>query len=180
MSYTTPSERHVIRLKRIFNCMNSKARKRILGGGFFLLAVGLLWALEDPSALWGMLIFIPLCFLANGIQHIIFSPKELIITNEALQFEDFVPISSGTYAGSTMNYKPTKVFYSIYKIQNLQFYQTPFEKQFNVGHISFSGKTVISASVEDDKIREKKTYYIYGIPNFSETEFLISRLHGKE
>lgn len=60
-----------------------------------------------------------------------------------------------------------KVTYYVSDIKDVCFYQNRIEKLFDIGHISFVGNAVFDAKRDLDRIKEKNSFNIYGIKNFT-------------
>ena len=93
-------------------------------------------------------------------------PKTIVISKEMVKFEDYINMRPEHIHGNGFWW--LKVSYSVSEIKEIQFHQNVIEKTFNVGHISFSGKATFTAKRDIDRIKEKDTFIIYGIKNFSD------------
>ncbi len=97
-------------------------------------------------------------------------PKTLEINENVYIYSERVlkPRPKISFVRKTRSF--VKVHFNVTEIQNLEFHQNFIEKLFDVGHISFQGKTNFEIDKNDLENEElvNNNHLIYGIPNFKE------------
>ncbi len=99
------------------------------------------------------------------------SPKRLVLSSQSLEFDEFIHLRPRPQLIFTFirgSFFWLKVSYTVTNIEEVEFQQNSFEKIFDIGRISFKGKATFTAKRDLDRIPEKNTFTVYGIPRFSE------------
>ena len=104
------------------------------------------------------------------------SPGELAFNEGVAEFDEYVRMKPKTspFVVTRGIYVWVKIGYSVSNVRDVQFHQNFFEKIFNIGRISFSGKETFTVKQRyENRIKKKNNFKIYGIKNFSHF-FLLS------
>lgn len=104
------------------------------------------------------------------------SPKKLVLSSQSLEFDEFIhlrPEPQLAFMVIRGSFFWLKVSYTVTNIEEVEFQQNSFEKIFDIGRISFKGKATFTAKRDLDRIPEKNTFTVYGIPRFSEFQALF-------
>ena len=131
--------------------------------GVYLLML-LVWWQSDvfmENGIWGtglaLLGFYFLCLL--------YKPKRFSVGQGRICFREYMTLHDRFRRGGRW----VRVDYAVCDVRDLEFRQNSFERFFDAGHISFTGRVSLDTPREGDleKIELPKTFVIYGIPNFS-------------
>ena len=154
------------RLNRVFNIFNPKVYRYLLAMNAFLLA-WVVYCISIAKIAVGEWIFtfvlVNLLITPNLLLH---CPKKFFFHKGTAEFEDY--ISMRPKGIMSTNFWWLKVSYIVEEITEIEFRQNAFERLFDVGRISFSGKTTFTAKRDIARITVKQPFIICGIRNFTE------------
>ena len=154
------------RLNRFFNIFHPRVYKYLLITNGILLAWCIYNCYAGAYAIPEMLCVI---VLTNGIllpNLLLHCPKKLFLYKAVAEFEDYVSMRPKRIMST--NFWWLKVSYIVEEITEIEFRQNAFERLFDVGRISFSGKTTFTAKRDMDAITVKQPFILCGIRNFTE------------
>ena len=161
------SERSItFRLNRFFNIFNPKVYKFLIVLNGILLVWGIYLISANKQSVCVYIASIAFGNIIAATTMVFHCPKTIVISKEMVKFEDYINMRPEHIHRNGFWW--LKVSYSVSEIKEIQFHQNVIEKTFNVGHISFSGKATFTAKRDIDRIKEKDTFIIYGIKNFSD------------
>lgn len=155
-----------VKLNRFFNIFNPKVYNILILLNIMFLIWGIYLFFTGKQS---VSIYIASAVTANIIMAAIMvyhCPKVLVIGNDTLKFDDYFNIHPKHIRVEGFCW--LKVSYSVTELKDIQFHQNVVEKFFNVGRISFTGKATFTSKRDLDRIKEKDTFVIYGIKNFSD------------
>ena len=153
-----------IKLRRIFNVFHSRVYLwMLMYASIFAvyMIVSIRNDINDPLISLGVALFCISLAMQDVVLH---CPKYLLIFEKRVEFEDYINMRPKNRMGKGFWW--LKVHYSVSEIHDVEFHQNAIERLFNVGHISFSGKAIVTAKRDVDRIPEKDRFVIYGICNF--------------
>ncbi len=153
------------KLNRFFNIFNPKVYRYLLFANGLLLLWGVLCLSKDKISVAEMVFVIvgaDLIVTANMLLH---CPKKFFLHKTTAEFEDYISLRPKQIHGKGFWW--LKVNYFVTGIQDLKFHQNAFEKLFDVGRVSFSGETTVTAKRDEDRIPIEYPFVICGIRNFS-------------
>ncbi len=161
------------RTNRLFNFLNPKFYRTfflllaffVIGGLLILPSKKDPWFVYPLSAATVSLIY---C-----ISRLLHFSKGVTLEAGRLRFCDYVSVSYRW--GGKRRFRHVKVEYTVWDIRDLEFHQTPIERRFDVGHISFSGRCEFRAARDAELIEAPERFEIYGIRDFSAFEYELLR-----
>lgn len=162
------------RLKRLFNLCNPKEYGRLLLLNVVIIVFQFFFAKESIPVGVSILVLVNVLSVMGTIRY---SPKMLSFHRDGIEFDQYVrlkPNHSGFFVTRGVWWW-RKVHYTVSDVNHIDFRQSFIEKIFDVGHISFRGKATWIAKKDLDRIKEKDTFTLYGIPHF--TLFRAEHLH---
>ena len=154
-----------IKLNRFFNIFNPRVYNKVLVAALLLTIFEIVYVKNHKSFVASFLgvCFVIVAFIFSECLH---CEKHLVIGKKCLKFDNLLHIRPGLVRGYGLFW--LKVSYCVTDICNISFKQNAFEKFFNTGRLTFSGKATFEAKRDMDKIKLPETFYICGIKNFSE------------
>jgi hypothetical protein len=162
------------RLNRFFNIFHPKVYIFLLAVNAILLIYGIGSFANNKITIGEYVATVALVDLFTVVYMIFHCPKTLFLHKGTAEFDDYVNLRPKYIHGRGFWY--LKVRYTVSGIQEIRFHQNAFEKLFDVGRISFSGKTTFTAKRDVDRIEKKDTFTICGIRDFS----AFQAEHGNE
>jgi len=152
------------RLNRFFNIFNPNVLKAIAYYNVISLILLIFFALTDGNIIVWLfcIILINTVTVSDLVLH---CPKEILFRGNYATFNDYVHMPKKHVHRRGITW--LRVTYYVTEIKDVRFHQNAFEKLFNVGHISFSGKAEFEAKRDVDRIKSKEYFTIYGLKNFS-------------
>jgi len=166
------------RLNRLFNLCDPREYGWLIFINFVLIILEFFFAKESIPVIVSTLVFVNVLFVVGMITH---SPKMLSFHGEEIEFDQYVclkPNHSGFFTSRGIVWW-RKVHYTVPDVKQMELRQNFIERIFDVGHVSFKGKARWTAKKDLDRIKEKDTFTIYGIPHFSLFRAEMSRnLHS--
>lgn len=132
-----------------------------------ILAIAIIFGIKEFSV-----VEICVVIVANAVMIINFlthSPKELTVEGSAVAFDEYIRMSPEGFCMIRVKGKMhwLRVNYTVSDVKDIEFHQNAFERIFNVGRLSFSGKATATAERDFDRVDPKNSFKIYGIKKFS-------------
>lgn len=111
-----------------------------------------------------VLILLTIIIAFIGVSH---SPHNVEIHPNRIDFNDYAYYIPNGLSFGTKRKIFVKIHCSVFNAEQFELKQNSIEKRFDIGHITFSGKLIVSCE-EEFKLRNKgSNFSIYGIKNFS-------------
>ena len=164
-----------IKLSRVFNLLNPKEYLQMLILLGLIILVEILRMLKGTGSV-GECVFIIIFVVFAALPAFLSSfPKKISFTPTQIDFYTYKRRKFRKSIILVRGYIPMKVTYSIFRITEIEYLQTPIEKFFNRGHIAVTGKIWIDSPEGEDAVRVRMPYRIYGIPDFENFRNTYSR-----
>lgn len=152
-----------VKLNRFFNIQSTQNIILIAVLLFAYIAYTVVNSINNTTSAQGNVIFLAGDLLII-IVALLSSPKSLDVTPESVKLQYHGALLHFLLTGHIMGGGAYGKNYTLYNIKSIQYLQTPLEKIFSCGHIRIFGDVNLSA-----KIKEQRTFTVYGVKDFKNT-----------
>ena len=160
-----------IKTNRLFNLVQRKLVKQFTIAAVYLALSIAIFCFNNDFGFY--LLFTAVTGILALIVKVFSYPKFIDITKTTVKFSEKRLLFTLLLHKRVTTEQQYNTTYAIYNIKHIDCSQTPFEKFFNIGHITFYGD--LSTDNEAEPARKNTFFTIYGIKNFDKNSKWLLR-----
>ena len=140
---------------------------------FVLIAIGAADLSAKATAI-ALIIFPIVAIICVASVIIANNPKEFEILGDRIEYSTYKRLVLFSPSRRKVYFPRVKIHYTITEAKIMSLYQTPFERIFDTGRATFTGKITFTANKYLEDIPPCHCFMVYGIKNFSAAHAVIT------